>query len=174
METFVLYLYRTMGEIESYNDDKIISTPSIPLVALLDSNDPAELTRGQKIDKYNLRPFELQQNLIDRSIKLFPKNNVKILNIEFDFTINDQLKEELDEAIRFNDYYKIDNIITEARQEGFDILSIVFLYKSREFRVTKYGLVEINGHLEELASLTYNSPVALLMGTKRDLESQEI
>ena len=121
----------------------------------------------QKVEKYKLRPFEIQQNLYDYTIRSSDKFNIRIISIEFDAYIDDELNAELKEAIKQRDYKEVSNIIADIREEGSDIKALIFVYQGREFRVTKFGVAEIDANLNELQDLLINSPIALITGLKR-------
>lgn len=169
MKTFVLHMYRVLDELMQYDDEYVLQLAPAPFVALLESNDPAEPTRQQKVKKYNLRPFEIQQNLMELTIEKAAKNNISILRIEFDFPIDDELEDEFIYAIQNDKFKKIISLINEVREEVSDIKALTFLYNSRQYRVTKYGVVEMDGDFEELSYLTYHSPVALLTGIRQTI-----
>lgn len=63
-----------------------------------------------------MRPFEIQQNLYDYTIRSSDKFNIRIISIEFDAYIDDELNAELKEAIKQRDYKEVSNIIADIRR----------------------------------------------------------
>ena len=169
MKTFVLYMYRLIDKNKVIEDENIFRLSHSPLVAIIESDDPYALTKKQKVEKYKLRPFEIQQNLYDYTIRSSDKFNIRIISIEFDAYIDDELNAELKEAIKQRDYKEVSNIIADIREEGSDIKALIFVYQGREFRVTKFGVAEIDANLNELQDLLINSPIAFITGLKKTL-----
>lgn len=169
MKTHVIYLYRTMNSHLTKNDKHVFQLLHSPLIALIDSDDPFELSRQQKIIDYKLIPFEISQKLYDYTVRTSDRYKMRIIDIEFVTDIDNELNTQLRYAIKNNDISKLLNVITVVRSENTDINSLTFKYINREYRVTKFGIVEIDAELDELEDLTVNSPVSILTGLKKTL-----
>ncbi|MGF9881271.1 hypothetical protein ABEX39_26550 [Bacillus albus] len=169
MKTFVLYMYRLIDKNKVIDDDNIFRLSHSPLVAVIENDDPYALTRKQKIEKYQLQPFEIQQPLYDYTIRSSDKFNIRIISVEFDSSVDDELDMELKVAIKQKDYKEVAKVINDIRDEGADIKALIFAYSDREFRVTRFGIAEVDANLNELHDLLINSPIALITGIKKTL-----
>ncbi|WP_088356749.1 hypothetical protein [Bacillus cereus] len=169
MKTFVLYMYRLIDKYKVVDDENMFRLSHSPLVAVIESDDPYALTRKQKIEKYNLQPFEIQQQLYDYTIRSSDKFGIRIISIELNSPVDDELEEELRQEIKGKHYKEVSNIIADIRNEGVDIKALTFVYQDREFRVTRFGIIEVDANYSELHDIAMNSPIALITGLKKTL-----
>lgn len=163
METFVLYLYRSVISEIPY-EDSLLKLSHIPVVAII-QNKLKTSTRLQKVKKYKLQPYEVKQSNFDYVLLNSDSLISHILDINLDFPIDPDVKSELLAAVKIKNVNLINECINRIRKET-DIFSISFVYKGRQMRVSKYGVVEIDGEYEELTELALNSPVGIITGIR--------
>lgn len=167
METFVLYLYRSVNSkslfAKTNNDSSYLSFGGhLPLIAIIDKEFEKDI-KIQKLRRYNLQPFEINQNNYDRALLNSESLSFTVLDIEFNELIDEEEKYELIRALQRKQWNKALDILKDIREET-EIESLSFLFKERHFKISKYGVLEVDGEKEELEDLTTKSPVAYITG----------
>ncbi|BCB39523.1 hypothetical protein BCJMU51_4442 [Bacillus cereus] len=170
MQTFLMYIYRvpkaTMG---LRDDESIIQFPPSSLVGVVQAKDPLAPTRKSKIEKYNLKPFQIDQELFYLVINQAKELSMQIINIYFRDELEEELEDELQEAIDENNIDKLLLLIIENRKSNNEIDKLAFFYKGRNYSVGKYGIIEVDGDRDSIYELTMNSPVSRILGIKKIL-----
>ena len=165
METFVLYLYRSIIGNYPKEDHLMKIGTGYPLIAII-QNKLDTVTLSEQIKRFNLQPFEIQQKNYDTVLLNAENMNVRILDIQFDELIDPDVKHELVQALNSSKYEVASTLLGEIREEN-DIATVSFLFKGRDYKVSKYGVVELDGEYQELENLTATTPVAVITGMKK-------
>ncbi|GGB53096.1 hypothetical protein [Fictibacillus barbaricus] len=164
METHVLYLYRSF-QTNLHFEDALIKMVDHPLIAIV-QNRLIHSTREQHIKKYNLLPYEINQSNYDYVLLHSDSLDLHVLDITLDYDIDINLKTELLSAVKERDIKIAINILKDIREET-DIQSVSFIYKGRQMRVSKFGVIEIDSNYDELQELAIYSPVGILTGVAK-------
>jgi hypothetical protein len=167
METFVLYLYRAVNNkslfLKTNNDSSYLSFGGhLPLIAIIDNEFEKDI-KLQTLRRYKLQPFEINQNNYDRALLNSENLSFTVLDIEFNEHIDEDEKYELIRALQRQQLNKALDILKDIREET-EIESLSFLFKGRHFKISKYGVLEVDGEKEELEALTTKTPVAYITG----------
>ncbi|GIP40776.1 hypothetical protein J31TS4_40560 [Paenibacillus sp. J31TS4] len=160
MQTYVVYLYQMIGKYTNpHIEENYFVLDSFPIAGLL--NPRTSMQTGLK-----LRPFEIQQDNLHLLVKNADKLAIKILRIEFDDDIDPDLEDDLKIALNEIDQVRVAGCLELIRSQNIEIKSVTFLYKARQYRVTKYAVAEISALWEEVPMLTVSSPLAMVTGMK--------
>ncbi|MDR4927236.1 hypothetical protein [Peribacillus simplex] len=162
METFVLYIYRSIKN--NVIDDKSYLSfgEHLPLIAIV-QNELEQNNRIQKVREYKLQPFEINQKNYNKALLNSEILSFKVLDIEFNDYVDEEEKTELIHLLRKNDWKTAANILKDIREE-MEIESLSFLHKGRHFKISKYGVIEVDAEIYELEELTTKTPVAYITG----------
>lgn len=170
MQTFLMYIYRVpKGTMGLRDDESIIQFEPSSLVGVIQAKDPLAPTRKSQIKKYNLKPFQIDQELFHLVINQAKKLSMQIINVYFRDELEEELEEEVKEAIDENNIEKLLAVIIDNRKINNEIEKLDFFYKGRNYSVGKYGIIEVDGYRDSVYDLTINSPVSMILGMKKIL-----
>lgn len=162
MQTYVIHLYLTINQSEPIKDGtSFFKLPSFPIAGFIDN------TSAFKNDlPFKIRPFELQQDNLYAFIMNASRLGAKILKIEFDDSIDQDLVDDIHDLIRQGELTQHNLLIEPLHYDDIEIKAVSFLYEGRQYRITKYAVVEIMGEWEEMSYLTETTPLAYVTGIK--------
>jgi hypothetical protein len=162
METFVLYLYRSIKKNFIKDDSYLSFGEHLPLIAII-QNGIEPKTRYQKVNRYNLQPFEINQINYDKVLINSKDLSITILDIEFNELVDEEEMTTLIHSLQSKQLTKACETLKELRKE-MEIESLSFLFRGRHIKVSKYGVIQMDAEIQELKSLTMNSPIAYIAG----------
>lgn len=161
METYVVYLYLALNQAKSLITDRFFKLNSYPIAGLI--RPAPELT---KMLPFKVRPFEIQQDNLYMLVYTASFLGARILKIELDESIDPDIYEEINLHLRTQNIKQLSLLIEHLQADEIEITAVSFLYEGRQFRITKYAVVEMVGEWDELPSLTEDTPIAYVTGIK--------
>lgn len=167
MQTYLLYLYQTIDSSLLDDVDKgILKSKTSNLIAITNTGFSDNGERRKLVKDYNLLPFEIEQENFDMTILRSLNENIFIHSIKFESRPDCELEQELNSYVKTGDFENALILVNRIRAEMSDVKSLGFVYKNRLINVDKYGVVELEGEIDELSELAFESPVAYLTGIK--------
>jgi len=164
METFVLYIFRSISK-EYPSEESLLELGNSDYLVAVIQNRLNSTTLKQQINRYNLQPFEILQNNYDIALLNANKLGISISDVHFDGPIDPEIKHDLLKYFNNYEHERASETLKEVRKD-YDIDAVSFVFKNRDFKISKYGVVEIDGEFQELNSLTADTPVAVITGAK--------
>jgi hypothetical protein len=127
--------------------------------------------RQQIVRDYSLREFEVDQYKFSKIVKAIPTYQARLTNVEVVRSyIHNELEEELNEAIMWQDTEKVAEIIEEIADLGHDVQSVEYYLNSERIRFTRLAELDVSSVEPDIFSILNTTPIGSLSGVVREDE----